>query len=160
MKKVTGFTLIELMITLAVAAILLTIGVPSFQYIIQGNRVSTQTNDLITGLSTARSEAIRRNREVTLEPIGGDWMDGFQITSDGTVLRTFDAFGDGIVLDDDDGNDPPDDVTFLGDGTRGRGSGTIAFGLQPDADCLGDMRRVITVTVGGGTRTERLECNS
>ncbi|WP_290652054.1 prepilin-type N-terminal cleavage/methylation domain-containing protein [Aquisalimonas sp.] len=39
MRKLNGFTLIELMVTVVVAAILLTVGVPSFQYLLQNSRL-------------------------------------------------------------------------------------------------------------------------
>jgi type IV fimbrial biogenesis protein FimT len=66
MKRNTGFTLIELMVTLALAAIVLTLAVPSFQEIIRDNRLATQTNDFISALNLARSEAIKRGVRVTL----------------------------------------------------------------------------------------------
>lgn len=56
-----GFTLVELMVALAVAAILLGIGVPSFMNIMERNRAASQTNELLGALQTARSEAVRRN---------------------------------------------------------------------------------------------------
>lgn len=62
----SGFTLIELMVTLAVAAVVLTLGVPSFQQTIQNNRLVTQANNLIAALNMARSEAIKRGTNVTL----------------------------------------------------------------------------------------------
>lgn len=62
----SGFTLIELMVTLAVAAILLTVAVPSFWAIIQDNRLTAQTNDFVTDLHLARTEAITRGRRVTM----------------------------------------------------------------------------------------------
>lgn len=61
-----GFTLVELMITLAVAAILLTMAVPSFRTTIQNNRLITEANDFVTALHLARSEAIKRRARVTL----------------------------------------------------------------------------------------------
>ncbi len=64
MKKANGFTLIELMVTIAIAAILLGVGVPSFTNMIVGNRLATQTNELISGINLARSEAVKRNRTV------------------------------------------------------------------------------------------------
>ncbi len=57
----SGYTLLELMVTLAVAAIGLTIAVPSFTSIITSNRLSTTANELIGGMSLARMQAIKRN---------------------------------------------------------------------------------------------------
>lgn len=59
-----GFTLVELLITLAIAAILLMAGVPSFQSTIVTNRLATASNGLLEGLNLAKSEAIRRNGSV------------------------------------------------------------------------------------------------
>jgi type IV fimbrial biogenesis protein FimT len=56
-----GFTLVELMVALAVAAILLGIAVPSFRDMLERNRVAAQSNDLLGGLQATRSEAIRKN---------------------------------------------------------------------------------------------------
>ncbi|MBI5462891.1 MAG: GspH/FimT family pseudopilin [Gammaproteobacteria bacterium] len=62
MKKHTGFTLVELMITLAVAAILLTVGIPSFGDFIKNNRLVSYANEFVAGAHLARSEAIKRRR--------------------------------------------------------------------------------------------------
>lgn len=62
----SGFTLVELMITLVVLAILLGIGVPNLRSFVQNSRVTTQSNEIIGDLATARSEAIKRNRSVAL----------------------------------------------------------------------------------------------
>lgn len=62
-----GFTLIEMMVTVAVLAIILGIGVPSFQGLIERNRISAAANSLFTSLSTARSEAIRLRQQVFLK---------------------------------------------------------------------------------------------
>ncbi|MDP4529753.1 GspH/FimT family pseudopilin [Alkalimonas delamerensis] len=59
-----GFTLIELMVTVAVMAITLTVAVPAFTQLINGNRLTSQANEVLSALSYARSEAIRRNDDV------------------------------------------------------------------------------------------------
>ena len=59
-----GFTLVELMVTLAVAAILMAIATPSFTSLINSNRLSGGANELVAALQTARMEAVRRNARV------------------------------------------------------------------------------------------------
>lgn len=66
MTQQSGFTLIELIITLAIAAMVLAIGVPSFQGMMRDNRLTTQVNELVAAMNLARSEAIKRGRRVTL----------------------------------------------------------------------------------------------
>lgn len=61
-----GFTLVELMVAIAVAAIVLTFGVPGFQSFVNGNRLAASANELVGSLQTARMEAIRRNRRVVV----------------------------------------------------------------------------------------------
>lgn len=67
-SKALGLTLVELMVTVAVAAIVLAIGVPQLQSLLAGNQVLTVSNGLATSLNFARSEAIKRGMRVTLCP--------------------------------------------------------------------------------------------
>ncbi len=65
-RRQAGFTLVELLVALAVAAILLAVGVPSFRSTIASNRLTSTTNDLVGTLAQARSEAIKRGTRVTV----------------------------------------------------------------------------------------------
>ncbi|HQS02358.1 MAG: hypothetical protein B7Y07_08470 [Halothiobacillus sp. 24-54-40] len=69
-KRAQGFTIIELMITLTVAAILLAIAIPSFNYLTVSSKLTTTANDLVTAIGVARSEAIKRNAVVNLNADG------------------------------------------------------------------------------------------
>ncbi len=97
-NKQQGFTLIELMVALALVAILVTIGIPGFNNIIRDNRLVTGTNDLVTSMSLARSEAIRRGVPVTVcaSNTGTDctvstWNQGWIVFTDQGTADTVDG---------------------------------------------------------------------
>lgn len=97
-----GFTLLELMVTLAIAVILASIAAPSFQNMLASQRVQAATFDLLANLTLARSEAIKRNRSVTLAATNGEdaWESGWQIFPAGQateVVKAQDAYS-GIVI--------------------------------------------------------------
>lgn len=66
MQKARGFTLVELIITIAVAAVLVTVAVPSFSNTLAGWRLTNVTNEMIAAVHLSRSEAVRLNRGVSL----------------------------------------------------------------------------------------------
>lgn len=84
MKRFKGFTLIELMIAIAMLAILLAVGVPNFQASIQNNRMSTNANELLSAMMIARSEAIKRGVNVRIMSTSGNqnWANGWTIITD------------------------------------------------------------------------------
>ncbi len=65
-RRSHGFTLLELMVTVLVLGVLLGAGVPAFFETIRSNRATADTNELVTALSIARSEAVRRGARITL----------------------------------------------------------------------------------------------
>lgn len=93
-----GFTLVELMVTTSVLAILLAMAVPSFTRMIASNRLATQTNELVASLNLARMEAIRRSQSVAIRSTTADvdFNSGWKIfpdsDSDGTVASESDVF--------------------------------------------------------------------
>jgi type IV fimbrial biogenesis protein FimT len=66
LNKLSGFTMVEMLITVAVAAVLLTIGVPSFRFVTNSNRVAAEINGLLGDMQFARSEAIKEGIPVTV----------------------------------------------------------------------------------------------
>ena len=116
-SRQSGVTLIELMVSIAVLAIILFIGVPSFQSTLESSRARAITNDLAGALQLARSEALKRRVNVSVcisnqDQDGcdstGDWNDGWLIvTEDGNVIRIWDAIpvivnGNGITSTSDE----------------------------------------------------------
>lgn len=65
-KNIRGFTIPEVIITLGIAAIILTTAVPSVSNTIKDNRLATQVNQIITDIHLARSEAAKRDMRVVL----------------------------------------------------------------------------------------------
>lgn len=94
-----GVTMMELMVTLSIAAILLTIAAPSMRDFIIDNRVAGASNQLMASFAFARSEAIRRGVTVTLCKSAngatcanaGGWEQGWIIFPDGGVQGTVDG---------------------------------------------------------------------
>jgi type IV fimbrial biogenesis protein FimT len=76
-----GFTLIELLLAIAILSILIGIAVPAYRDVILNQRVTSATNDLHAALSFARSEAVKRNANVTLLPAAGGWAAGWRVPS-------------------------------------------------------------------------------
>lgn len=96
-----GFTFIELIMVIAVAAILIGIGVPSFQALIDESRVTSSTNSMVEALNYARVEAVRRGSSVTLNASGTDktsWVNGFNVAQGTTRLRNYDAIETGVTI--------------------------------------------------------------
>jgi type IV fimbrial biogenesis protein FimT len=95
-KKQSGLTLVELMITLVVIGILLAAAAPSFTSHIKDNRRTTFINELVSSLNLARSEAAKSNRMVAICP-----------SSDGLACAGNNYDAGWIVFRNDDGDQPP-----------------------------------------------------
>lgn len=96
MKKENGFTLIELMVVVAIVGLLMGVGMPALQDFIKNDRLSSQINTLVGHLAYARSEAVTRGLPV-----------GLCVSKDMTSC-TAGSWGDGwILLVDDDGTAGP-----------------------------------------------------
>lgn len=82
-----GFSLIELMVTLSIAVIMLGIGIPSFKNFTASQKVKAASQDLMSTLSLARSEAVKRNTDVTVAPdTAGVWTGGWTVKTGTTTL--------------------------------------------------------------------------
>jgi type IV fimbrial biogenesis protein FimT len=160
-KKVTGFTLIELMVTLSVAAILAALATPSFKNLIRSTTLTTISNQLVAAMATARSESIKLGVPVSINAINGDWSDGWevnQLQADGTVcndtqnclIRHFGAVKSGYSVQLTDSVTDPE-LVYLPSGLI-KSSGTIERKYQICADDFSQQKHV-TVTETGRTES-------
>lgn len=95
-NKNAGFTLLELLITVAVLSILVALAAPSFREMMDRNAARAAANDLLSSVLVARSEAIKREQRVSLAK-NGDWS-SWQVFTDPDADGTFDA-GEELILD-------------------------------------------------------------
>lgn len=137
MTRTPGFTLIELMVVVGIVAILATFALPGMTELVVGSRVKAAASDLHTSLVFARSEAIKRNGSVKLEPVDTasprDWSKGWSVmvVSGSTVLSTQDAFANVTFTPANAayGSKTVDSVAFAGIGREGSSDG-VAFILS------------------------------
>ena len=66
--KRSGFTIVELMITLALGALILTLGVPAYQGLVERSQLTSNINQFISSLALARSEAVKRKQRIAICP--------------------------------------------------------------------------------------------
>lgn len=115
--KHSGFTLIELMIVVALIAIIAMVAVPGFSSLIESNRHKSTTNNVIGILNYARSEAVRRGEPVAVQARSGDLQKGLEVVleSDGSELRLGDEMPGAVTLTDLCSNLP---IVFRGTGEK------------------------------------------
>lgn len=172
----SGFTLVELVITVALAAIILSAAVPSFRTLIQNNRITAQVNEFVTALNLARSEAVKRGVSVRVCTSvdgascagSGDWQQGWIVFSDIDGDGTPDT-GTGECLATQDcllrvvngplaGNAT---VTALSDFLVYQASGMVGAALtftHTIPQCTGDQARTISVSTTGRASVTKTPC--
>jgi type IV fimbrial biogenesis protein FimT len=148
-----GFTLVELMIVLAIAGITMAAAVPTFQGMIVRNRIASHTNDFLLALNVARSEALRvggtvsvvANAPVSGNNFGGGWCVAIGTPTDctGALLQSFPAFTDNATLDSVEGTDSIPFNSLGGLGTAAIQNIDLCYPDYGD-----DAKRVIITPIG------------
>ena len=168
--KQKGLTLIELMVTVAVLAIVVGIAVPSFNTMVQNNRSLALGEELVNALNYARTEAVKRGARVSLcgsadgTACDGGWTDNWIVVVDtaatddaaapvvanaAAVLRFWEAPENNATLTATQGGGNPTFVRFTRKGTLGRSTqGVVTLSASFDG-CSGNNTRVVTVGAAG-----------
>lgn len=81
-----GFTLIEMMVTLALITIIISLGVPMYGQFTQSSHLTSRTSELVSAINLARSEAVTRRVDVRLAAIGGDWTQGWEVLDNAATV--------------------------------------------------------------------------
>ena len=167
-KAQRGFTLLELMIALTVFGLLLGLAVPTFREAIRNNRTTTQTNEFVTSLNYARSEALKRSNPVTVcsstdgATCSGStswstgWIAFVDTNANGTLdgaevsLQQWPAAQTGITLDSTV-------RSFVRYASTGMSSGAETFNLIPTG-CSGDHARQIAISTTGRVASTVVAC--
>lgn len=154
-----GFTLIELMVTVAIVMILAALALPSFRQIMIRTNISQSTNDLIVDLNMARAEAVRSGFPAAVVARGGAWNNGWEVRADTNgdgvqeTLREHGPFVDNYrMLGGPRGAGLADRVSF-------NGSGASATGMYDFVMCRPDTKRTedraILVQPNGSVSSQR-----
>lgn len=160
-RNMHGFTLYELMVTVGIAALILSFGVPGFQSFMQNNRAATHANDLVTALNLGRSEATRRGVIVELCASSdgatcsgsNDWSGGWIVrTAAGDLIRSWPARSGGAGV-----------LTANVSRFQFQSRGALAAGAAPQLalrlpHCTGTQGRDISVNVAGRISVNRVGC--
>ena len=160
MRSVKGFTLIELMVTIVVAAIIASIALPAFQNLIISNRLNTTATEMVDAISFSRSESIKLNRPITFCrassaaantcAAGTGWehwivVDGNRVLRRG-LLNTFDGTL-GVTSDLTEHR-----ATFGGDGLARTGANVVNEALISICAESGPTQGIRNVTFGAAGR--------
>ena len=93
-----GFTLIELVVTIALATLLMTVAVPSYTAFQQNAQLSEATSEFIGAVNTARGAAMKEGRNTYLVPLdGANWSSGWRVFTDANWDQIYTAGTDALV---------------------------------------------------------------
>lgn len=144
-----GFTIIELMITMVILAILAAVAGPSMLDMLNSSRVRSAASDLYESAILARSEAIKRSTSVDVVPAATGWQDGWTVEVGATVISGHDATPSVTITPSASGN-----LTYRLDG---RVSTSLRSFVLSSSQSASVQARCIVIDASGraGIKTDR-----
>lgn len=155
-----GFTLVELVIVIAIAAIFASLAAPGFRQLIAGQRIRSASFDFVSALGYARSEAVKRNAAVTLRAgasADGAWANGWRVvdpTNTAVILRSWTP-GSNLSLAEASSLTT---VTFGLDGRLPAGATAPKLQISPAIPINGVTGRCVQVDLSGRPATSTGAC--
>lgn len=149
-----GFTLVELLITLSVLALVLSIAVPSFSSFLTGQRIKSTAFDFEATLLLARSEAIKRSGNVDIDATNSAWSNGWQVLSGSTLVLDHQAPASSVSLDSS-----PSGTTTLTYSKDGRANASLKFEIGPADSSSSVTKRCISIDLSGLPKTATGGCS-
>lgn len=125
-QSASGFTLVEMMVVVAILGIIMGIAAPSAADFLRSQKINGAVSALHGSLIFARSEAIKRNATVTITRSGSAWESGWTIATGGTPLRNQDAIADATISAKVSGT-AISSVSYIGSGRPGPSSSNAQF---------------------------------
>lgn len=144
MSTPKGFTLVELMIAIAILGILSAIALPNLRVYVLNQRVKSAAFELHAALMYARSESIKRNGDVVMST-SGTWENGWSITAGSALLKSQDTLS-GVSV-----SNANTTLTFNRDGRLASTVGTFTISSSPDNASV--SKRCISVDISGMPKT-------
>lgn len=124
-SRSAGFTLIELMTTIAIAAVLMMIAAPSFVSFQRNSELTSLTNTLLAAINATRGAAMKEGTFAMAVPKdGSDWNSGWVVFVDKDLDQSFDAAKDEVILQQ---SAPSSYITISGSGTATGASPYILY---------------------------------
>lgn len=162
-RAAAGFTILELLVTITLAAVILALAIPSFGQMMATSRLTTQTNDFVAAVNFARSEAITRNVNIFFCRVATTASDDCALssaawehwivrtsTAPGTVIRRGSvATTGGLGVSSDLTNDL---ITFGSDGLSRTGGDLVSASQINVCSSVAGGDNIRRVTVGAGSR--------